>query len=572
MLLSDSRDADGTWADSADPHRRWAMPAGLDVRRATDGDPRFLLARWADRSTGARGGLLQLELDALPPSQPDAVAVPFMAARSRLALRAVETAVITALGEWRELPPNGDPLVTLVETLEPDVLQLVEEGVESDASVVEVVVEGIARAVTSGLPVLVVLRPEDLAGLVGEDGATVAEIAVALHSLPTDAVTLVGLDGGDGPGRDEILEEVAHRLAGHLAADPSDAWSPRHYRLPADPATVPHAYDLRTVRPATVRFTGGWSVSGLARSLSPEQRAALFPRLDAASPFGVTRYVVVNAVPVDAAAGVRSVQVDVVTTGTAGLPEQRSFLFEGEHSTDRFDAVHPAWLGDPAPPRARAHAVLAALPGTEPAWPRRLPARPVDVTGTLVTVTPEQLGIQVVTVTVEPDALALADELVVTVLVDAAPVARAVVTSPLPLHLAYDGSGDATLTVTADGVEVKAQELTGSAVLVSVVASDFVDLEPELLTVTLAPGEQAAFVAITLEDALATTRTLTLEPDAPQTWAYHRRSKTAALRYRWQLHWVPVAEDGGTRPLASTAWAESDQAELVVSVPRQEEP
>lgn len=572
MLLVDSETADGTWADSEDPALRWAMPAGLDVRRGADGVPRFLLARWGDRASGASGGLVQVELDAAPPTAAGAAPIPFTAVRARLALRAVETALISEVGEWRDVPPAASPLVTMVETLDAEALQLVEEALAGEVSAVEVFVEAVAHAVCLGLPVLVVLQADRLAALVPDAGATVDELAAGLRSLPAEAISVMALEGGPAPDRDAVLGELAHRIAEHLTSD-ATPWDPARYRLPAPPATVPLAYDFRTPRPATVRFRTDWSVTGLFASLSADERAARFPRLDGASPFGTTRVLVVNTVPLDED-GVRSLQVDVTTTGPAGLPEQRSFVFDGARSTASFDAVHPAWLGTPAPPEARAQAVLAAAPGAQPAWPRVLAHRPVAVTGTLVTVTPADVGVRVVTVVVEAAALALGHELVVTVTVGDEVVARAVPTPDGPRHLAYDAPGHAVVAVTADGVEVKRVALEDAVeAVVTVAPSDFVDLAPLQLTVTRADdAAAAAFVAITLEDGLGSTRTLTLDAGASQGWACHRRSKTDPVRYRWQLHWIPRAADGSTLPLASTDWAVSDLTELVVSVPNEEEP
>jgi|JI10StandDraft_1071094.scaffolds.fasta_scaffold02911_8 hypothetical protein len=570
MLVAGSSKADGTWQDSSDSTLRWAMPGGLGVHHDEHGDPEFLLARWGDRATGASGGLLRVRLDALPPVQIGARAVAFAAVRTRIAVRALDTDTIVDLGDWRDVPPGADPLVTVVETLDATSVQLLDDALDGDVAAIEVFVEGVADAVTRGLPVLAVVDPEHLARLLEPGGQSVQEIAAALLSLPRQAVTITVLDGGPAPDRDVVLIEVAHRVVACLTLAPDDGWTPPRYEPPTSP--VPNAYDLRPPRPSAVRFAASWSVTDLVDALDPVARDRLLPRLDDAGPFEVSRIVIVNTVPMDARCGVRSVQVDVVTSGSAGLPERHSFVFDGDRSTRHFTAVSAVWPRIPPPPHASGHAVLAAAPQTEPPWPRILADRPIPVTGMLVTVTPADLGVRIVTVSATPEVLALAADVHATVSVALQAMAR-VALAPGPSHLAYLDEPGAVLTITADGEDIRTEELTEQVSAVTIVASDLVDLEPVRISVRRgADGAPAAFVAVTLEGGTGTSRTFTLEPQTADTWMYHRRTKTTPVLYRWQLHWIPIATDGATQPLRSSPWTESEQIDLIISVPRREEP
>ena len=570
MLVADRLGTDGTWEDSSDDSLRWAMPAGLGVRYDEHGDPEFLLARWGDRATGAAGGLLRVRLDVLAPVQEAARTVAFTAVRTRLAVRALDTDAITELGGWRDVPPGAHPLLTVVETLDARSVQLLDDALDSGVLAIEVFIEAVADAVTSGLPVLAVADPEHLAALLAPDGQGVEDVAAALLSLPQHAVTITALDGGVVPDRDVVLTEVAHRVVACLSLAPGDGWAPPRYVPPASP--VPTAYDLRTMRPSTVRFAASWSVTDLVDALDPVARNRLVPRLDSAGPFGVSRIVIVNTVSIDARCGVRSVQVDVVTSGPTGLPQRRSFAFDGDQSTQHFDAVSAAWLPVPPAPHASAHAVLAATPEAEPPWPRVLADRPVPVTGTLIMVTPADVGVRIVTVSAAPDVLALAADVQATASVAAEPVARVALASQ-PSHLAYLDGPDPVLTITADGVDIRTQQLSEPVSVVTVVASDFVDLEPVRISVSRgADGPPAAFVAVTLDGGTGAPGTFTLLPESAETWVYHRRTKTAPIQYQWQMHWIPVSADGTTQPLRSSLWAESEQIDLVVTVPAREEP
>lgn len=570
MLVAGRSEGDGTWQDSSDDALRWAMPGGLGVRHDEHGDPEFLLARWGDRATGASGGLLRVRLDALAPVQVGARAVAFTAVRTRLAVRALDTDAITGLGGWRDVPPSADPLVTVVETLDATSVQLLDDALDSDVAAIEVFVEGVADAVMSGLPVLAVVDPEHLARLLQPGGQCVQDVAAALLSLPQQAVTIAVLDGGAAPDRDVVLIEVAHRVVACLDHAPSDGWTPPRYDPPASP--VPNAYDLRPPRPSAVRFAASWSVTDLVDALDAVARDRLLPRLGNAGPFEVSRIVIVNSVPIDARCGVRSIQVDVVTSGSAGLPERHSFVFDGDDSTRHFTSVSAAWPRIPPPPHASGHAVLAAAPETEPPWPRILADRPIPVTGMLVTVTPADLGVRIVTVTAAPGALALAADLQASVSTAVQPMARIPI-APGPSHLAYPDEPGAVLTITADGDDIRTEELTEQVTAVTIAASDLVDLEPVTIRVRRgADGAPAAFAAVTLEGGTGTARTFTLAPEMAEAWIYHRRTKTTPVLYRWQLHWIPVEPDGTTQPLRSSPWAESEQIDLVVSVPPREEP
>lgn len=569
MLVFDRPTADGTWQDSADDAVRWAMPEGIDVRRDEHGDPEFLLARWGDRTTGVFGGLLRVRIDALDPVQAGARTVPFTAARTRLAVRALDTDTITDLGGWRDVPPGADPLVTVVETLDAQSVQLLEDALESDVEAIEVFVEGVADAVTSGLPVLAVFDPEHLARLLVEDGQSIDEIVAALLSLPEQVVTITPLDGSVAPERDVVLTEVAHRIVAFLDRVPGNRWTTPRYSSPTTP--VPNAYDLRPRRPATVRFGASWSVTELLATLDPVTLDRLVPALEQDGPFGVSRIVIVNAVPIDTRCGVRSVGVHVVTNGPAGLPERRSLAFDGAHSTQQITAVSAAWL--PAqPPQASGQAVLAAAPGADPPWPRVLDPHPIPVTGGLIVANPSDLGIRVVTVSATPEVFALAADLVAKVSVSGEALTRVTLTSG-PAHLAYLDEPEAVLTITADGVDVRTQPLTETVSVVTVVAADILDLEPERITVRIAAGgPPTAFAAVTLDGGTGGPRTFELAAESAQTWMYHRRTKTAPISYRWQLHWIPVADDGTTQPLRSTPWTESEQVDLVINVPPRQEP
>jgi hypothetical protein len=531
----------GPWPDTADPAVRWAFPAGLAVR--ADPEPRFLVSRWRDADAGAAGGFVHLELSTVPAE--GARTVPLAAARVRVRLRGLATD--RTVLDWREVPPAADPLVDLTERLDPDEAQLLVAALTGGGTAVDVELEAVADGVVTGLPVLATVHP----GRLPTDESTVDEIAAALLSEPA-AVDLRALD--DRPvDRAAALAELAPRLAGDVLAPVGgrDAWTEPRYRFLGWPGPDP-AYDLRTPRPQRVRWATTWSASDFLAGRPAGERAALVPELAGTAGFQQLPVVVVCPVPVDPVAGIRRVQVDVTAPGPGGLPERRSFGFDGGPVVRRFTAAFPAWLPAPAV-TATATATLAAGPGADPPWPRVRPPVPVPVEGGLVAVTAERLGLGTVAVTADPSVFAVVGALPVAV----GTGAGATLTAEAPTAtLAFPADPGAVLSIAG----LKDRPVPAA---VTVTAADLEDLDPPEVTVELTLD--LPYAAVTLADPTGRSRTLTLERGTPVRWPCHRRTALDPLSYRWQLLYVARGPDGSTAPLRATDWAGATTDHLTIS-------
>jgi hypothetical protein len=601
---SEHPDLEGSWPDSDDPLLRWALPAGLELRADEDGTPRFLLSRWRDPVADAAGGMLHLDLAAAGPDEGLAVAAaaagrelrsaPFVAVRFRLQLRAVGVDQVRALGDWRSAPPAADPLVAITDALDADTAQLLTAALADAGAALEVAVEAVAAGVAGRLPALVVVDAARLHPLLeaalaeldadpDQPGVPAEAVVVALRSLPDDQtlVRIEPLDGQPPPDRSRVLAELAHRLLEDLfvvagGIDPSP-WSVRRYQLVDRPPLRPLAFDLRTWRPARLRWAARWSVSTWLAGLDPGQRARLLPRLDGVAVLGTAPVVVVCAVPIDTEGGVRRVQVDVTATGAGGLPDRRSFSFTGGTSVARFTAVFPA-LTDDLALSAQAAATLAPVPGAVPAWPRVLAQRPVAPDGTLVTVTPATVGVATLPVGADPAVFATAARLDLAVRAGERTVAGTTLRAgragavlafpaadePLVLDTTAVRAGDPggpPLPLPVRAVPPNQEGLT-------IQATDLEDLDPAEVLVELDdPDRRTAYAAVALLDRTARGRTFTLDPGTPVTWLCHRPTVLDPLSYQWQLHYVARRPDGTTAPLRSTAWAEATTTRLTIPAP-----
>jgi len=615
------------WPDHTDELVRWALPGRLEMHTNSDGSPGFLLSRWRDPVAATGGGLLHLELSTAAPDEDladEAAAAgctlrtaPLVAARFRLQLRAVGTEAVSALGEWRSTPPAAEPLVAITDALDSNTAQILTASL-SDAAAVEVAVVGTAAGVAGGLQVLVLIDTTRLRPLLGslldspsespaespaespsdpgptpqgdQSGVTVEAIVAALLSVPEseNLIRIESLGAEPLPGRPQILAELAHRLLDDLfirvdETAPSPWTEPRYALGPDHVRPQPQAYDLRTYRPARVGMRSTWSLSGWAAGLDQDRRAALFPELDGVAVFGTVPVVVVCPVPIDPDGGVRRVQVDVSTTGSGGMPSQRSFSFTGQTTIARFTAVYPALTHELAL-SARAFATLSAVPGAEPAWPRVLPARSIEPEGTLLTVTAGTLGVDTVPISAEPAVFDTAARLDLTV--RSSEMATAGTTLGIDRAtavLAYPATGDGAalrvLATRADdplGTSVQLPDRiladTSAAGGIAITAVDLEDPAPTEIRVDLAdPNGRSAYAAVALVDPTGRGRTLTIDPTTPVTWTCHRPTALHPLLYRWQLHYVARRSDGTTTSLRSTAWSDTDATDLTVLAPDPEQ-
>lgn len=612
-------DAPNAWRDHANPGRGYYLPDRLALAVADSGDApaedhlAFFLLRYAGDFTAATGGLLQIGLtlersdrDRLPPDwQP----VSFEQALMRLRLRSLLSGAPDAAetGLWHPVVLSSGHAITamlFLDQTEEQILQnLVEAGAGEASGVVEVDLRLTYRGLVDGQPWLVVARREALDGLLaallGDAPAAAAQIEAAFLSLVgTGIVTFEALpelpepgEAGDGKpavaaSEDELLREAARRalpLYFHAVMEGDEV---RYARQPLPPAMDDVLrWSLAPARSETRGHELSWSISDWHASLTDAaDRSRYFPIVNRIAPFAQTTIHVINSLPLDPA-HLRNVRVDVRYPGPGGVPVNQSAVFEDGRAIRRFSTFYPAMT---MTFRLEYRLTCTLAPAVAGGFPRLWP--PVrafaDAPSPVVLEINRTLaGIEFVELTAAAGVFDLcaalefslwpgeapddeAGALLVTltaetphawVALPGAPVdgplyARCRALPPLGLEAAPRPLRDGPLT---------GRQLTIYRYQLEV-------LEPDWVTARLAEGAAAryAFVAAAFRPVDAQPedegRLYTVAANRPARHAVWRPSIFETAAYQWRSLIAPLAGNGETLPLETSAWTISTALELIL--------
>ena len=591
------------FSDHLDAAVVYRLPSVLEILATPGGEPDFFLLSYHGDSAEARGGLLRfcLGFKPLDESQRQAVQsagyalreVNFSAARFRLRLRSHLEGSPDETGNWHPATV-GRKLAAPLVSLTPRETQLLEALLEEAANVVEVEVDLRYAGIVTGQPWLATVDTAALlhflSALLPADPVTADQITAAFLSLPeTDPgpISWKRLDPAAAqPPVSALLPELALRSIDRLFdCDPADdEFTAPHYRLRAPTATDPPSlsWDLLTARQQTGSLTLTWSVSSLVQSLnSSEQRRKLFPIVSQVSPFAQVDLHVINRVPYDSHF-LRKVVVDLRYRGASGVPEFRSFTFDGTTDLQSIGIFFMAMSGG-LDLSARFTTTLA--PPSASGWPVIRQGQYTSVAGTVVEVNRAALGMDFVRLEANPEVFEKAASIEASFYsadpgpdcaVPPTPVACFTLTAACPAAwLALtDFDPAAALYIRATGRSLADPQLPPHVLRCDQVAERRVRiagyqlevLDPERITIELDPhvGSQFALVQVTLASPSGDQRTYSLKPGQPVLWSFFRNSVFDSVVYRYRLDCVPIDSQGHTLPQISGDWMEARQTRLFV--------
>ena len=611
-----------TFRDHRDGEIVYCLPSHLTVSE-TAADPTqpdfFLLRHHADHDTTS-GGLLRVGLELATDEDTDSSAFvgvcprpilpPLHTAHFRLRLRSWLEGNADETSDWQPLL-SLTPLVAS-KPLTPHESQLLQAMLEDGAGVVEIELSLGYRALTAPLPWLATAQTtplwEALHATLGSGSHPVAEVVAAFLSLPTAVISWQSFAGETTPTA-ELTETLLTQLAHHALetwfeewdADLTDlpdrndtdvipakagihlgsAWIPANAGMttnqlknqanqvnlrPISSLPPTYSWDLRLPRLTTVQHTLTWSVTELYQALTdPAQQQKLFPVVGTLSPFAPATVHLVNSLPFDPAF-LRQVQVDVRYPGLTGVPQYRSFTFNGSQPVQSFTFTYPA-LTTPLDLAARLTATLAPKGGI--GWPAVWRRDFVPVTGLVVEIDRELAGMEFVQVAVEGMIFTDTPQLNLTLWQEGELEAAAALTAVSPTTaIALPNTGaDATFYVyvgDGSGKDAKFCVSTTPAKPVTITTYDLEPKQPDIITIQRGTDNHA-FLGIELAK-LDDDNTVfyTLEPNQPRTWSFFRRTLFQPVRYRYRLHTVPTDSDGNTLPLVVGEWVESEEINLMV--------
>lgn len=570
------------------------LPAALRVAVAPppNRDPDFFVLRYHGDFATARGGLLHLRLELEPPaiSSTDGREirqVGFDNGRFRLILRSLLDGEDDEAGDWHPVTLAGREVAAPAVGLTPHEAQLLQTLLEDGRGVVEVEVELGYRGLVPGLPWLVTADAGALAaqltallpaGPVRADAVVAAFLSLSAgDATPLRWRPLVDLEGAaPEPPRDAILAETALRALDRLFTREPD--EEPLYRLREDTAAGAStiSWDLTPPRQERRRCSLVWSVSELHAQLAdPEARRRIFPIVTQVSPFAAVDIHILNQVPLDPAY-LRKVAVDVRYTGEAGVPEFRSFPFDGRSDVARFSTFHPA----ASVPFALDYRLTATLaPPNGSGWPvvRKSGWTPAD--GLVVEASRRTLGIDFVHVEAEPAVFEKTSAIDVALDgQEAAPLALLSLTAARPgAWVALPGhdpaaplAARAEARALTDGLPpflLREGPLAGREVRIA--AYQLEVLEPDRITLRLDPeaAPRFAYVAVTVAPLAGEPRMYTLPPSETRVWSLFRSSVFDPIRFRYRIDYAALGDDGRPRPLATTDWTVTEGTELLVRPP-----
>jgi hypothetical protein len=598
-----------TFRDHLDPKVTYFLPSALELLPAANGEPDFFLVRYHGDFAETQGGLLRFRLgfSALAESFRNAAKsdgmtlreVGFSNARFRLRLRSLQDGQPDQLGDWHPASLAGRELAAPVVNLTPHDTQFLEALLADAQNVVEVDLDLRYTGLVPGLPWLatadIVALTNFLSALLPQEPALPDQVSSAFLSLPDGSaspLTWRALKPVASPtDRSGLMEELSLRSLDSLfdCDPPPDEFTPPRYRLrtmaPADSPFL--SWDLLTPRQETRCWSLTWSVNSLMQSLdTADERRKLFPTVSQVSPFAEVNIHVINRVPYDLNF-LRKTMVDLRYSGPSGVPEFRSFTFDGTIDLQHFSFFYMAVAAD-FQISARFSTILA--PPTVGGWPIIRKGDFVPVSGTVVEVNRAAIGMDFVRVEAEPDVFTKTAFIEIALYstdtslgspdgITSSPLVQLKLTSDysavwvaLP---GFDSSTDifAKAVVYAPGdPEPSPYVLHLNRIVnrsVRIAEYHLEVLDPDRIKISLDPQvvDHFALVRVTLAGISGDERTYTLQPTEPVVWNLFRGSVFEPLRYQYRLDYVAVDGEGHTLPITSTDWTTTQETNLIVRPP-----
>jgi hypothetical protein len=476
--------------------------------------------------------------------------------------------------------------------LDPQAVQLLDALLQAEGAEVAIEIEGAYAGLGAKLPVVASADLATVAALLAAhapqafdtDGATLAAIEAAVLSAPIGRASpfaLIALDDsgqGDDPAlRRALAAAWRDDLLRPRDDDDADAFAEPRYRWRDDvAATGARAWDLSVRRRAIATWSARWSVRELFDSLDEPGRRSLFPAFGAIAPFAAVPVIVASRGAIDERF-VRRVQLDVTHTSAGGVPHERSFIYPGTPSFQRFTASYPA-LTNRFELSAAIAATLAPLAGDPGSLPRPLAARALALDSSTIAWSLADAGVASIAVVAADALFERAARIDVAIAAAGATLCRAVLTRDAPRAVPAwpaDAAVEPSITVTAyrdaaaalpavtlhDG-PVRAPSLALRAELLEV-------LDPDAISVALDPATEphVAYAAVTLEDATGRSDARSLDFAAKAIWPCWRASRFEPLLYRFCVRHVPRLPDGATLPLVVGEWQEGRTSDLIIAPP-----
>ncbi len=595
--------------DHLDNHLLYYLPSTVTLLNDGTGTPDFFLLRYHGDNTQTEGGLLRFRLgtsplpavllESLRRKDWQVGEVGFSAARFRLRLRSWQAGAEDETGEWRLINPAGQELVAPALSLTAHETQFLELLLADGQNAVELQLELAYAGLTPGLPWLAscdgaLLRTLLAALLPGAEPVSAEQIVAAFLSLPSMAEgTLIVWQpmepGATRPSDEVLLREIALRSLDRLfeRQPADDPFEPTLYRLrsfiPGDPLAL--AWDLLPPRQESRIHRLSWSVSSLLQSLeSVEAIKRFFPTVAQVSPFAKVDIHLINRLPFDPHF-LRKVAVDLRYSGASGVPEYRSFTFDGSTEIQHFSVFYPAVVGDF---QLAARFTTTQSPPSGVGWPIVRRGEYVPINGVLVEINRANVGMEFVNLESESVVYARASSILVE-LYDVDPNQDSIEeVSITPLHqltlhaerpnaaLAMtDVDATTALFVRALAYPIGAPDLPPYPLYVGclnnrhlrIAAYQLEVLDPDLITIRLEPSVAAhfAWIRITFAAPNQTERAYILQPNQPIVWNFFRNSVFDPIAYRYRLDTIALDEQGHTLPMHSSDWISCQDRMLLVS-------
>ena len=591
-----------TFHDHAKPDIVYYLPNELTLLSAAGGDPDFYLLRYHGDASLIEGGLLRFRLGFKP--LPDAVKQPvaaagwdlreagFESARFRLRFRSLREGQSDELGEWHRLSVASRELVAPAISLNSHETNFLETLLADGLNPVEIDFDLRYSGLVRGMPWLVsaqtvklrsLLLPSLPAGPVRAD-----QVAAAFLSLPqaeADPLQYHALERGvPMPSRDAILAETAVRSLETLfeRSPGSDEFAPVTYLLRSEDTCPPAmSWDLLPARKEMHNHAVSWAVGPFVQNIDTEEkRNRIFPSITNVSPFSQVEIHVINRVPYDPHFLTKAA-IDLRYTGAAGVPEVRSFSFNGAADVQTFRTFFQT--ASTFQLNYRLTTTLAPPGGI--GWPVVRKGEFIPAKGLVVEINREATGLDFVEVECEPDVFTKAGSILV-MLYSSDP--GAATPAPQPLVQLTLNSTRPIASVALPGISPVADIFTrvearsgvnpeappvllrcGRVESRSVHIAEFqVEvLDADRISVQLDPlvADRLVLVRVTLAPLVGDGASFTLSAGQPVLWNFFRDGIFDPIAYRYQVDYVAIDGQGRTLPMVSTGWSEAHGTSLVIS-------
>jgi hypothetical protein len=320
---------------------------------------------------------------------------------------------------------------------------------------------------------------------------------------------------------------------------------------------------------------------------TPEKRRKLFPTVDQVSPFAEADIHVINRIPFDPRF-LRKAVVDLGYSGPAGVPESRSFTFDGTTDVQRFTIFSPATSAEF---QLTARVTTTQASASSGGWPVIRKGAFLPVRGTVVEINRAAIGMDFVHVEADPGVFTRAALITVTLFLTAPGSDSSAESSPQSLVEVSLTATQPAAWVALPGVDpatdlfarVVAHSAGDSAALTyTVCCGHVVDrdvrvaeyqlevLNPDVVSVQLDPqiAGRFALVQVTVAPFSGDGRTYTLRPGEPVIWNLFRNNVFETLRYRYRLDYMALDAEGRSLPMVGTDWtAVQDTTTLIIRPP-----